>query len=147
MVLGGGVLLHTGGVGKVTAVHHRLLPAAPGWIQHSLPILPDHRSTHAQHTAHSTHLVSLSLSLTFPHSHTHINTHSLMSLFLSPYSPLIRMHTFLPSHRHQCKSSKMTANDDIILFYMFYCLRISLHILPSGVESLSASFHTIIILW
>lgn len=58
VVLGRGVQLHPGGASSSAAVHHRLLSAAPGRIQHPLPLLPDHRCTHTQHAAHRTHVVS-----------------------------------------------------------------------------------------
>lgn len=58
VVLGRGVQLHPGGASSSAAVHHRLLSAAPGGIQHSLPLLPDHRCAHTQHAAHCTHVVS-----------------------------------------------------------------------------------------
>ena len=58
VVLGRGVQLHAGGVGSSAAVHHRLLSASPGGIQHPLSLLPDHRRPHTQHPAHCTHVVS-----------------------------------------------------------------------------------------
>lgn len=58
VVLGRGVQLHPGGVGSSAAVHHRLLSAAPGGIQHPLPLLPDHCRAHTQHATHRTHVVS-----------------------------------------------------------------------------------------
>ncbi|KAL0170628.1 hypothetical protein M9458_035224, partial [Cirrhinus mrigala] len=56
MVLGGGVILHTGRIGTFVAVHHWLL-TTPTWrLQHALPLLPDHSSSHTQYAAHRTHL-------------------------------------------------------------------------------------------
>lgn len=58
VVLGRGVQLHSGGVGPSAAVHHRILSASPGGIQHPLPLFSDHRCSHTQHLAHCTHVVS-----------------------------------------------------------------------------------------
>lgn len=58
MVLGRGVQLHPGGASSSAAVHHRLLSATPGRIQHPMPLFPDHRGAHTQHAAHRTHVVS-----------------------------------------------------------------------------------------
>ncbi len=58
MVLGGGVILHTGRISTFVAVHHWLLAAPPRWLQYALPLLPDYSSSHTQHAAHCTHLVS-----------------------------------------------------------------------------------------
>lgn len=58
MVLGGGVILHTGRIGAFVAVHHWLLAAPTWWLQYALPLLPDYSSSHTQHAAHCTHLVS-----------------------------------------------------------------------------------------
>lgn len=46
VVLGGGVQLHAGRTGSSSAVHHWLLSATPRRVQHSLPLVPDHRCPH-----------------------------------------------------------------------------------------------------
>lgn len=58
VVLGSGVQLHPGGTGTSAAVHHWLVSASTRGVQHSVPLLSDHRCPDTQHFAHCTHLVS-----------------------------------------------------------------------------------------